>query len=291
MRVRRLICALLKAVGTLAGLTAFYVGFLALASWLYPADAIDLSDPAWWEGEARGTWEEILRDYASSVNLYATAVAAICGLGLPLGIFWGGIRSGLIRGVAGAGALVLASAPAFVVAYLCIYGCLEILGVPVMREIGGGSAGETASGFRERALAGFWFVLLPAGVLSIPGIGRVAGEIGGAVSKNMMGPAMIPLRSRGLSRGRRLYRYALPASWWAVFRSLREVLPTVIGGSLIVEWIFHYPGLGTRCFEAVREREYHILFAAALLLALTVLVLRLILDFTEALLVEEDEKG
>lgn len=287
--VKRISARLRKSTGTLAGLAVLYAGFLIVASWARPSDAAGLSAMPWEEGEARRTWGIALAHYAASLKLYLTALVAVGGFGVPMGIFCGGIRSGLFRGVAGLLSMVLASAPALFLTYLCFYACVQLLEVPVLRSIDGETEGAAGGNPGGRALTGLWFVLLPAGVLSIPGIGRVAGEIRKAVSESMKGPSMVALTSRGLSRRRRLYRYALPASWWAVFRSLREVLPAIIGGSLVVEWIFLYPGLGSRCFAAVREGDYHLLFVAALLLALTVFVVRSVLGILETIFLEEEE--
>jgi peptide/nickel transport system permease protein len=60
------------------------------------------------------------------------------------------------------------------------------------------------------------------------------------------------------------------------------LLPALIGGSVIVESIFAYPGLGRLGYEAVMERDYPVLVTINLITAALVLIGNLIADLLYA---------
>ncbi len=57
---------------------------------------------------------------------------------------------------------------------------------------------------------------------------------------------------------------------------------TMIGGSLLTETIFAYPGIGRLIYEAVGKLDYPVLQGAFLTLAATVIVIGIIVDLLYA---------
>jgi peptide/nickel transport system permease protein len=60
------------------------------------------------------------------------------------------------------------------------------------------------------------------------------------------------------------------------------VLPALIGGAVVIETIFAYPGMGRLGYEAVLERDYPMLVALNFVVASLVLLGNLISDLLSA---------
>jgi peptide/nickel transport system permease protein len=73
---------------------------------------------------------------------------------------------------------------------------------------------------------------------------------------------------------------------WYVFRNamlpqitgLALSLGTMIGGNLIAEIVFSYPGIGTTIFSAIRNQDYPLISACTLMISIMVLAANFIVD-------------
>jgi peptide/nickel transport system permease protein len=64
---------------------------------------------------------------------------------------------------------------------------------------------------------------------------------------------------------------------------LAGLLPAVLGGSVIIEYIFGIPGLGLWVVDAIYQRDYNVLMGVQLLTTVLVLVGILLTDLSYAL--------
>ena len=86
-------------------------------------------------------------------------------------------------------------------------------------------------------------------------------------------------RAKGLSERVVVYRHALRNSLIPIITLMADVLPALIGGSIVVETLFSIPGMGLLSSEAVFSRDYPVLMGIFTLSALMTLVGILIADF------------
>ena len=282
---RSVVDTLLRWGGTFVALAAVYVCFVYLEAGLETKSGIgrdSLARPWTLEGEL---WTTVVFRLLASLKLYAVVFVVVCGFGVPLGVLGGGMPMAWMGKGSSFLFLIAVAVPTVGIAFAAIYCAVEFLGVPVLRRTATGGDVAVASHF----IGDFWFTLLPATVLALPVMGKAALDVRAAVSESMSCESMIALTARGLSRSRRLYRYAFPASWWASLRAIADVLPKMVGASMIVEQVFDYPGLGARSFEAVMMGDFRLLLMIAMILALLVLVGRMLLEFLEAVILREGE--
>ena len=85
-------------------------------------------------------------------------------------------------------------------------------------------------------------------------------------------------RSRGYSRERIVWRHALRNAILPALTLMGLQLGTLIGGAVLTETIFAYPGIGRLIYEAVQQLDYPLLQGAFVLLAITVVVANLATD-------------
>lgn len=86
-------------------------------------------------------------------------------------------------------------------------------------------------------------------------------------------------RAKGMSERRVLLRHVIPNALAPVITVLALRLGFAFGGTVVIETVFSYPGLGRLIFQAVSGRDYPVMQAAFLLITIAVLLSNLLADF------------
>ncbi|WJW76752.1 ABC transporter permease [Thiohalobacter sp. IOR34] len=85
-------------------------------------------------------------------------------------------------------------------------------------------------------------------------------------------------RAKGLDRRQVLLRHALPNALLPVITVLGLQLGTLLGGAVITETIFAWPGIGLLTIEAIQSRDYPVVQACVLLISVTYVVVNALTD-------------
>lgn len=85
-------------------------------------------------------------------------------------------------------------------------------------------------------------------------------------------------RARGLSEGRIMYLHAARNALLPVVTQLAITAGLAVGGQVVVEVVFSWPGLGREMLEAVRTSDYPMAQATFMLMAAMVLLLNFVTD-------------
>jgi peptide/nickel transport system permease protein len=93
---------------------------------------------------------------------------------------------------------------------------------------------------------------------------------------------MVLARAKGLSRRLLKYRHSGRNALLPFVTALGIQAGFAVGGSLFVESIFNYPGMGTLVERAVSARDYPLLQGCFILLAVVVLLANLVVELTYA---------
>jgi peptide/nickel transport system permease protein len=91
-------------------------------------------------------------------------------------------------------------------------------------------------------------------------------------------------RSKGLTERTIVNRHVLKNALVPIVTVVGLQLAFLLGGVVVVEVIFAWPGLGRLAFDAVQRRDYPVLQGAVLLFSLTFLVVNLVVDLLYAYL-------
>jgi len=86
-------------------------------------------------------------------------------------------------------------------------------------------------------------------------------------------------RAKGLGHWDVLLRHALPNAIGPVIALLGLALPSLVGGAVLIERIFGWPGMGLTLFDALLARDYPLVLAAVLLATVLAVVARTLTDF------------
>ena len=89
---------------------------------------------------------------------------------------------------------------------------------------------------------------------------------------------IVTARAKGLRERIVVYRHALRNAALPLVTLFGLYLPGLLGGSIIIESIFSWPGMGSLLIDAVHGRDYNMLMAINVVAATMVLVTGLLID-------------
>ncbi|PIE31595.1 nickel ABC transporter permease subunit NikB [candidate division KSB3 bacterium] len=130
----------------------------------------------------------------------------------------------------------------------------------------------------------FESVILPALTLAIPLIGRYTRQIRAAVLEQFSQDYAVGARARGIKEREIILKHVLPNAMMGIITLLGLSIAFLLGGTVFVENIFSWPGLGTMALEAITYRDYPLLQAYVLFMALIYVSINFLVDIsTQAL--------
>jgi peptide/nickel transport system permease protein len=90
-------------------------------------------------------------------------------------------------------------------------------------------------------------------------------------------------RAKGIGQVKVIMKHALRNALVPIITVLAMGIPVLVGGSVIIEQIFAWPGLGQMTMTAVLARDYPVVMAVCLLSAVTVLATNVLTDILYAI--------
>ncbi|MFS0894562.1 ABC transporter permease [Microbacterium sp. 179-I 3D3 NHS] len=125
----------------------------------------------------------------------------------------------------------------------------------------------------------------------LPAITIIVSSIGGWLlgMRNMMVTTLsedyvLLAQAKGLRTGRVMSTYAGRNAVLPSLASFAMSLGFLVGGSIVTEVVFNYPGLGYTLFQAVQQQDYPLMQGIFLVITITVLVANLVADFAYVML-------
>jgi peptide/nickel transport system permease protein len=199
------------------------------------------------------------------LTLAATVIAVV--VGLTLGLIASRRPDGRVDRAVSAFSILLQGMPTFWVGIMLIL--VFALRLRVLPSSGYG---------------GFENLVLPAVTLALPFTAIVARISRSSLTESMREPYIQTAISKGLSDGEALWGHAMRNSMAPVVTIIGLQMGALLGGAVVVENVFAWPGLGTLIVQSVSGRDYAVVQAAALLIAFIVLLLNLAADIIYAFL-------
>lgn len=206
-----------------------------------------------------------------SLLLSLTSLLITMVLGIGLGLlsaykpysFWDTLSSAL--------AFLGSSVPSFFVSLVLIYLFAVRLGVLPAQGMYSPSSGR-AFGDLVRHMA------LPVFVMVLQSCGGYIKQTRGSVLEVMNEDFVKTARSKGISEGQVTWFHTLRNAWIPIATQLSLSVPYVIGGAVVTEQIFGWPGLGSLMVQAINTRDYTLIMGITVLISVVVLAANLMLD-------------
>ncbi|MGH9074555.1 MAG: ABC transporter permease, partial [Acidimicrobiales bacterium] len=127
-------------------------------------------------------------------------------------------------------------------------------------------------------------LILPVAALALVTISSYSQYLRGSAIENLAQDYIRTARAKGLSERAVLFRHLLRNTMIPIVTLLGLTLPVVVGGALIVEAVFNYPGMGLLFFQAALQQDYPILLGFTLFIGVATVVGNLLADIVYGVL-------
>jgi peptide/nickel transport system permease protein len=233
---------------------------------------IPLRYASWVKSVLRGEWgysfayncpvRSLLMARARNTLLLTTAATFLAWLiALPLGVWMANRRGRWSDRLSLAGTSLLLSIPELVIALLLLYWVTRTRALPA-----GGMVSVSADGLSTQAmlinLASH--LVVPTATLVFASLPLLVRHIRASMIEVLRAPFVQAARAHGIGRTRLLFRYALPAAANPLCGLLGLSVGGLLSGSLLVEVITAWPGLGPLLLEAAIGRDIYVVVGAVM---------------------------
>jgi len=228
--------------------------------------------------DRRPVAERIREALPYTLTLNGLALLLTLAIAIPLGVEAGGRPEGPLDRTSGAVLFLLYSMPAFWAALLL----QTLLSVKLRWLPLYGVASDPSPGGIAGVLDRFGHLALPVACLTYGSLAYYARLVRASVAETRTADYVLAARARGLSRRVALWKHAFRNALLPLITVLGLVLPGLLSGSVIIERIFAWPGLGRLYFDSILSRDYPVVLALSLLGAVATLALTLAADIAYA---------
>lgn len=221
-------------------------------------------------------WDLIARPLANSLILAALALLALVPLGVVLGVAAARSNGGPIDRLLSFGSIAAIAVPEFVTAAVLIFlfaGWLGWLPAVSLPPIGASPLDDPA------------ILILPLLTLLAASLAQVMRMVRAGMLDALSAPYVEVARLYGLSERRVELQYALRNALAPSIQVVALTAQWLIGGIIITETIFAYPGIGQQLGQAVAVRDVPFVQSVALLIASFYVFVNIAADIAVVLLV------
>lgn len=217
---------------------------------------------------------EALSSLPPSAALAVSGIVIATAIGLPLGVITA-VRHGTWTDLAVmVGALLGISFPVF---WLGLVGILLLSHDLRLFPALGGSSTDSLGGQ-------LYHLALPALVLGVSVAAYITRLARSAMLEVLSQDFILVARAMGVPERRIIYRLALRNAMVPVLAIIGVTFAWSLGSAILIEAVFSRPGLGSMILKAVFARDYQLVQAGVLLLAIAVVLVNTTLDLSYAVI-------
>ncbi|MGM9670894.1 MAG: nickel ABC transporter permease [Oscillospiraceae bacterium] len=206
---------------------------------------------------------KLMRCMGKTLVLAAGSLLLALVVSVPLGVLTAARRGGVIDCLIRLLTFVGNAMPNFLVSVLLMYYlCIQVNLFPVIAK-------GTVQG-----------LFLPALALAIPMASRFIRQIRAEVLEELGKPYVAGALARGVAMRTVLFHDVLRNALSGVLTIVGLSVGTLMGGSVVVETIFRWPGVGQLVMDAISARDFPVIQGFVLLMAVIYVVVNLLTDLS-----------
>ncbi|MBL7211036.1 MAG: ABC transporter permease [Desulfobacteraceae bacterium] len=238
-----------------------YVQYLLFYKGLFTGETVSWKDN---QSVLKKIWERFL----NSLPLFIVGTILTWTLSFPVGIRSAIFRGGFYDRSATFISYLLISVPGFFVAYILIILVVTQLHVPVF---GMETFGLQMASWPTKLMDRVWHLLLPSVLGATGGIAVLSRYVRSQMLEVEGQDYVRTAKAKGLPPDQVHYKHALRNALLPFVTMFGLILPGLIGGSVIIESIFAWPGMGRMAYEAILARDYPVILTVNFISAVLVL--------------------
>jgi peptide/nickel transport system permease protein len=203
----------------------------------------------------------VLERFPATIELALTALMCSLIVAIPLGVLSAVRRNTIFDGLAMVFALIGQSTPAFWLGIMLILVFAVQFGM-----------------FPTSGREGLDSLVLPAVTLGLTLAGRNARLVRSSMLEVLNEDYVRTARAKGLSERRVIGKHALKNALLPVLTVVGLELGHLLGGAVVVETVFAWPGIGLLAVQSVLNRDYPVVQAIIIISALVFVLTNLLID-------------
>jgi peptide/nickel transport system permease protein len=212
--------------------------------------------------DRRSVWEKIAERLPVTLKLEFFSILLVYAVAIPLGIYsathrdtFGDYATTLVAFVLFAVPVIWAATMALV--FICGGDFLYLFPPGGLTSIDYSSEWPLWEKIKDQT----WHLFLPVVLLSYAGFAGLSRYMRSSMLEVLRQDYIQVARAKGLAERLVIYKHAVRNSLIPQVTILAELLPGLIGGSVIIETVFSIPGMGQLGFDAVLARDYPVVLA------------------------------
>lgn len=207
--------------------------------------------------------ELVLERLPATLQLSSASILLSVLISLPLGIIAALKRNSIVDYVASSLAVLGQSMPNYWLGFLLVY----YLAVKL-------SLLPTSGG------PGLRYVILPAVTIAFNLMALITRMTRSSMLDTLRENYIVTARAKGLVERLIIIRHALRNALLPIVTIIGLQFGYILGGAVVIETIFAWPGLGLLTIQAIYNRDYPVVQAAVLFLTLSFVVINLLVDIS-----------
>ena len=211
-----------------------------------------------------------------SIALVGLSTLLALVVAIPMGMYQAVRRNKISDHMLNAASTIFYATPDFLIGIVAIL--LFSIAIPLFPPEGPQSEAVTAP------LTDFKALILPVCCLSLTTIALFSRYMRSSVLDNLTEDYVRTARAKGASERRVMVRHVLRNSLITIATLCGLYLPAILGGALIIEAVFNYPGMGYLFYQAAQQQDYPILLGLTVVGSLAVVIGNLLADVAYAVL-------
>ncbi len=252
----------------------------------------DLGETIW---SRQKVWIEVKERFPATIELSIVALFISCFFGIIFGIISATRQYSVFDYLSMLGALIGVSMPIFWLGlvFMLIFS-LHLGWLPLSGRLSVGVDLEIITNFYilDAVLTNnwtalkdaVWHIIMPAVTLSTIPMAIVARMTRSSMLEVLRQDYIKTAKAKGLSRFVVTFKHALRNALIPVVTTIGLQFGVALGGAILTETIFAWPGVGKWMFDAVMKRDYMVIQGGTLFIAALFVVINLVVDMLYAVI-------
>ena len=211
----------------------------------------------------------------NTLMLNAVSMLVVFAISIPLGIATAVRKNGVFDKFIQVITIVGYSLPSFIIALLLIFAFA--VKIPIFPISGVRSPGFSGNGL-EMFLDTAWHMALPAIVMSISGIGSITRYVRAEMIDVLRMDYIKTARAKGLKEKTVIYVHAFRNALIPIVTIATAWVVALFGGSVVIESVFLWPGLGKMLIDGLMQRDFSIVLTMQMFYVILALAGNVIMD-------------
>lgn len=252
----------------------------------------DLGETIW---TRQKVWIEVRQRFPATIELSVAAMLISCFFGMFFGIISATRQHSILDYLSMVGALVGVSMPIFWLGLvLMLIFSLHLGWLPMSGRLSVGVELQTVTHFYilDALLTrnwvalrdAVWHIILPAATLSTIPMAIVARMTRSSMLEVLRQDYIKTARAKGLSQATVILKHGLRNALIPVVTTVGLQFGILLGGAILTETIFAWPGVGKWIYDAVTQRDYMVIQGGTLFVATVFVVINLVVDVLYAVI-------